>query len=62
LTSYSPFFLAAIPTVAPRVDLIYSTYGTAIKNSEGKDGSREKGEEKVTDRFLRRNNTMTKDG
>jgi hypothetical protein len=42
LTSHSPFFLAAIPTVAPRVDLIYSMYGTAIKNSEGKDGSREK--------------------
>jgi hypothetical protein len=43
--------------------LIYSTYGTAIKNSEGKDGSREKeGEERVTDRFLRRNNTMTNVG
>jgi hypothetical protein len=40
-----------IPTVAPLVDLIYSTYGTAIENNEGKGGSRAKEEEKMTNQF-----------
>jgi len=51
-SSCSPFFLATIPTVDPLVDLIYSTYGTAIKNNKGKGGSWAKEEEeKMTNRF-----------